>query len=291
MKSGPNSLPAYEWPDGCRAAFLFSADVDVETPFQWANRGKAVKTLGELEQRRFGARRGVGRLAELLGEFGWKGSFFVPGAVMESYPRIVPDLLEAGHEVGLHGYYHERMETLDDDGFRAVMEQSLAVYRSQGGAEPVGFRSPAWELGPGQPALLNDPRIAYDSSLMGFEHPYTIAGVVEIPVHWSVDDAPYYRYFGDARDTRPPVGPNRLLEDWIWAFDAIADAGGLFTVTVHPWMSGRAPRAAMLRRLFEHVAGRTDVWCATAAEIAAWHRSSVNADRFAVEPETVNTRF
>lgn len=289
MARGLNPYPEYEWPGGRRAAVVFSVDVDVETPFIWANRGKPVRTLGELEQRRFGARRGVGRLVGLLREFGLQGSFYVPGGVMEAYPWIVPGILEAGHEVGLHGFYHERMETLDDAAFRSVMERSLALYRAQGGAEPVGFRSPAWELGPEQVRLLEDPAIAYDSSLMGFEHPYTIDGVVEVPVHWSVDDAPYYRYFGDARDTRPPTGPNRLLDDWVWVFDAIAGTGGLFMITVHPWMSGRAPRVAMLRRLLEHAARNSDIWFATAREVAYWHRSSVNAGRFRVTPSAVCT--
>ena len=289
MKQDLEFLPPYEWPEGRRAAVVFSVDVDVETPFVWANRGKPVKTLGELEQRRFGARRGVGNLAGLLKEFGAKGSFYVPGGVMEAYPWIVPGLLEAGHEVGLHGVHHERMETLDDDAFCAVMERSLEIYCSQGGAVPVGFRSPAWELGPGQVALLEDSRIAYDSSLMGFEHPYRIGNIVEVPVHWSVDDAIFYRYFGDARDTRPPTGPNRLLEDWTWSFDAIVETGGLFMITVHPWMSGRAPRIAMLRRLFDHISRKVDVWWATAGEVADWHRSSANTDRFNVSPAPVDT--
>ena len=291
MKQELNPFPPYAWPEGRRAAAVFSADVDVETPFMWANRGKPVATIGELEQRRFGARRGVGRLAGLLDEFGAKGSFFVPGGVMETYPWLVPGLLDAGHEVGLHGYYHERMETLDDDAFRAVMDRSLAVYRSQGGTAPVGFRAPSWELAPGQVLLLQDPEIAYDSSLMGFEHPYRIGNVVEVPVHWSIDDAIFYRYFGDGRDTRPPTGPNRLLEDWIWAFDAAVATGGLFMITVHPWMSGRAARVAMLRRLFDRIARTENVWWTTAAEVAAWHRSSINAERFCVDPSPVRTDF
>ncbi len=289
MKQELVSLPSYEWPSGHRAAVVFSVDVDVETPFVWANRGRPVTTLGELEQRRFGARRGVGRLVALLREFDAKGSFYVPGGVMEAYPWIVPGLLEAGQEVGLHGYHHERMETLGDDEFGGVMERSLAIFAAQGGSTPVGFRSPAWELGPEQVALLDDPRIAYDSSLMGFEHPYRIGNIVEVPVHWSIDDAIFYRYFGDGRDTRPPTGPNRLLADWIWAFEAMVDTGGLFMITVHPWMSGRAPRIAMLRRLFEHIHGIRGIWWTTAAKVAEWHRRSANADRFCVDPSPVNT--
>lgn len=264
-------LKPYPWPEGKRAAVVFSADVDVESPFQWANRGKPVATLGEIEQRRFGPRRGLVRLLDLLAEFGATGSFYVPGAVMEAYPWIVPGLLEAGHEVGLHGVYHERVDTLSPAEFDAVMDRSLELYQRQGGALPVGFRSPAWELAPGQVAQLRRPEILYDSSLMGMDHPYRLDGLIEVPVHWPVDDAPYYRFFGGGRDTSPPTSPAALLDAWRFEFDAVAAAGGLFMITVHPWMSGRASRTEMLRRLFAHIADVPEIWWTTAAEVARWH--------------------
>ncbi|MGI9332367.1 MAG: polysaccharide deacetylase family protein [Gammaproteobacteria bacterium] len=282
-------IPAYEWPGGHRCAVVFSADVDAESPFVWMNRGQPVNTLGELEQRRFGPRRGLARLVDLLAEFGASGSFYVPGMVMERYPWIAPGLLDEGHEVGLHGYYHERMETLDDDAFNTVMSRSLEIHAAQGATAPVGFRSPAWELGPHQIELLRAAGVAYDSSLMGFDHPYTIGGLTEIPVQWAIDDAIYFRYFGGGRDTGPPANPMQVLESWIMEFDAVAATGSLFMVTVHPWMSGRAPRIEMLRRLFTHIRSREGVWWTTAGDVARWHVASVNAERFRVAAETVRT--
>lgn len=283
-------LPPYPWPDGQRAAVVFSADVDVESPFQWANRGKPVTTLGEIEQRRFGPRRGLARLVDLLAEFDARGSFYVPGAVMESYPWIVPGLLAEGHEVALHGQYHERFDTLDEDQMAAVMERSLALFQAQGGTLPVGFRSPSWELAPWQVARLRRDAILYDSSLMGLDHPYTLDGLTEIPVHWPVDDAIFFRYFGGGRDSAPPTSPAALLEAWRFEFDAVAEAGGLFMITVHPWMSGRASRVEMLRRLFAHIRARTDIWWTTAAQIARWHRA-LPAHPFHMPNPPVETAF
>jgi peptidoglycan/xylan/chitin deacetylase (PgdA/CDA1 family) len=281
--------PHYEWPNGHRCAVVFSADVDAESPFIWNNRGKAVTTLGELEQRRFGPRRGVARLVDLLSEFDIKGSFYIPGVVMEHYPWITPGLLDSGHEVALHGYYHEQMQTLDDEKFAEVMTRSLDIYHAQGGEAPVGFRSPAWELGPRQIALLKSSGVAYDSSLMGWDHPYTIDGLTEVPVQWVVDDAIYFRYFGGGRDTSPPANPMQVLESWIMEFDAVAATGGLFMITVHPWMSGRPQRVEMLRRLFAHISASKDAWWTTTAEIATWHQTSANAQHFQVRSDVVNT--
>lgn len=289
MAPGLTHGPAYEWPAGYRCAVVFSADVDGESPFVWMNRGKPVNTLGELEQRRFGPRRGLARLVNLLAEFDARGSFYVPGVIMAQYPWITPSLRAAGHEIGLHGYYHERMETLDDDAFNSVMARSLAIFEAQGGTAPVGFRSPAWELAPHQLQLLRAAGVAYDSSLMGFDHPYTIGGLAEIPVQWAIDDAIYFRYFGGGRDSGPPANPMQVLESWIMEFDAVAACGGLFMITVHPWMSGRPARTEMLRRLFTHIRSTEGAWWTTAGEVARWHLGSVNAERFQVEAATVQT--
>ncbi|MFK7891208.1 MAG: polysaccharide deacetylase [Granulosicoccus sp.] len=283
--------PAYQWPDQHRCAVVFSADVDVESPFIWNNRGKDVTTLGELEQRRFGPRRGLVRLVDLLAEFNARGSFYVPGVVMEKYPWITPGLLEEGHEVGLHGYYHEGMHTLDDTQFGVVMQRSLELFKSQSGSEQVGFRSPSWELGPQQVALLKASGVTYDSSLMGWDHPYTIDGLTEVPVQWAIDDAIYFRYFGGGRDTSPPANPVQVLESWLMEFDAVVQTGGLFMITVHPWMSGRAQRVEMLRRLFTHIASTENVWWTTAAEVAEWHKTSVNSGNFDVSVDLVDTHF
>ncbi len=291
MAEGLIRLPKYEWPDGYRAAAVFSADVDVESPLQWANRGKPVTRLGELEQRRFSPRRGLVRLVDLLAEFDAKGSFYVPGAVMEAYPWIVPGLLAEGHEVGLHGVYHEAMQTLDGDDFDAIMDRSLEMFTDQGGNTPVGFRSPAWELAPDHVARLKRPEISYDSSLMGLDHPYRLDGLTEIPVHWPVDDAIFFRYFGGGRDTSPPTSPAALLDAWRWEFDAVTGVGGLFMITVHPWLSGRASRVEMLRRLFDHIRGRDDVWWTTAAEIAAWHDTEHGGGPFDIGLDPVRTQF
>tara|TARA_B100000780_G_C21090011_1_gene439272 strand:- start:96 stop:971 length:876 start_codon:yes stop_codon:yes gene_type:complete len=291
MAQGLNQLPDYSWPNGYRAAVIFSIDVDAESPLQWAQRGKAVKTLGEMEQRRFGPRRGLARLVDLLAEFEAMGSFYVPGAVMEAYPWIVPGLLEIGHEVGLHGYYHEAMQTLDNAEFDDVMARSLMRFTQQGGTTPVGFRSPSWELAPHQIARIIRPEISYDSSLMGFDHPYRIEGLTEIPVHWSIDDAIFYRFFGGGRDTSPPTSPGALLDAWKWEFDSVVATRGLFMITVHPWMSGRAGRIEMLRQMFKHIREHKDVWWTTAADVAQWHDSQHSNGQFDVVNTPVKTKF
>jgi len=281
----------YNWPDGKKCAFVFSVDIDAESPFLWDNRGKKVVGLGELEQRRFGPREGLYRLTDLLAEFNAHGSFYVPGIVADTYPEILPFLIENGHETGLHGYYHERVEQLTPEQNAAVLDKSIKTYQRHTGMMPRAYRSPAWELTPELIALLINRGIEYDSSLMGFDHPYSIGGLVEVPVQWVLDDAIYFKFSGGGKDPWHPASPETVFDRWVEEFEGQREFGGLFMLTCHPWISGRAQRIRLLRRLMTHIAQYDDVWWATAAQIAVHHQASEQCASFAVKPDLIDTDF
>ena len=281
----------YQWPAGKRSAFLFSVDVDVESPLAWRLRGQPALGLGELEQRRFGARQGLGRLLELLEEFGLKGSFFVPGRDAANYPQLLPAIAERGHELGLHGYHHERVDALSEKENTAALDKALEVFDRQVGVVPLGYRSPSWELTPTLHALLQKYDLAYDSSLMGYDHPYTLEGLTEVPVEWLLDDAVYFRFRGGGLESWPPADPGAVLGSWLEEWEGIHASGGLFTLTVHPWISGRVQRIRLLCKLLEHVATRSDVWVTTALELARHHEKSTNAGHYRETLSPLDTDF
>lgn len=278
----PSPWPAYEWPEGKQSAALLSVDVDATAPFMWAQRDGVPEQLGTLEIRRFGPRTGLYRLLDLFARYDFKASFYVPGFVAELNPEILPAILEGGHEIGLHGYFHEIVSDVSDDEFTAALDASLDLFSKQTGQKPVGFRSPAWEM---TPHMLREVRrfgLSYDSSLSGFDHPYDIDGVLEIPVQWAVDDAIFFKFEGGGRDRWPLQSGRAVLEDWTSEWRTLHRFGGLFTLTVHDWISGRAQRIALLEKLFDEIKAQSSVWVATAAEIAAHHVASVNNGRFSV---------
>lgn len=272
--------PAYRWPEGKRSALCFSVDVDAEAPWLWQHRAGLPLTLGEIEQRRFGPREGIWRILDMLDRTGVRGSFFVPSVVAELHPEILPALVGRDHEVALHGHLHELVADCPQPCFEAALDHSLAVFAAQAGVARPGFRSPAWEMTAAMLASLRARGLAYDSSLMGRDHPYEIDGVVEIPVQWQIDDAIHFKFMGGGVDKWPPLPARQLGAAWRDEFEAGRAFGQLFTITVHPWISGRAQRLAMLEDLLTHIAAQPDVWIATAAEIAQWH-GQANAGRFA----------
>ena len=277
--------PAYEWPQGKQSAALLSVDVDAHSPFLWSLRDDMPDRLAGIEIRRFGPRTGLYRLLDLFARYGFRGSFYVPGFVAETNPEILPAILEGGHEIGLHGYFHEIVAEASDAEFTGALEASYELFVKQTGKAPVGFRSPAWELTPHMLREIKRRDLAYDSSLSGFDHPYEIDGVVELPVQWAVDDAIFFKFEGGGRD-KFPLQPGRpVLDDWLREWRMLHRYGGFFPLTVHDWISGRAQRIGLLEELFDAIRAEPAAWVAPAAEIAAWHAGSVNAGRFAVEAD------
>jgi peptidoglycan/xylan/chitin deacetylase (PgdA/CDA1 family) len=285
--------PAYVWPQGRSSAFCFTVDVDAHSPLLWGLREQpASKLVGQFEQRLFGPRVGIWRLLDLLARHGIQGSFFVPAVVAEAYPELLPAFVRGGHEVGLHGFFHEIVAHTSDAEFSAALDASLALFQQQVGLRPKGFRSPAWEMTPHMMAELQS-RGMYDSSLSGFDNPYTLGGVVEVPVQWAIDDAVYFKFLGGGVDHWPPSASRPVLETWTDEWETLHAEGGLFMLTVHDWISGRAHRIRLLDTLLSTVTRTPGAWIATVGEVAAYHAESVNSDRFVVPlstPEPIASR-
>ena len=108
------------------------------------------------------------------------------------------DIVARGHEVAHHGYMHEPPATLTREEEADVLDRGIEILSRLTGDAPAGYRSPSWELSDHSLELLADRGFTYDSSLMGDDVPYLVPvddrTIVEIPVHWELDDAPYFSY-------------------------------------------------------------------------------------------------
>ena len=145
---------------------------------------------------------------------------------------------------------------------------AIELFRKQTGQEPAGFRSPAWEMTPFMFSELKRVGL-WDSSLMGFDAPYTIDGVTEIPVFWNNDDAVYFKFLGPG--DHMPAGDNEVITQWANDADAQASSGGLFMLTIHDWISGRPSRVG--NRALPKIREDLSVWMATCGELAKYHET------------------
>lgn len=246
-----------------------SVDVDGDVPLLWRSRG-ATARLAELEQRRFGPRVGVQRLLDLFSRANVTASFFVPGDYAERYPGQVADIADAGHEIGLHGYLHEPPTEQSKSEFATALQRSIRALLDAGGGAPCGFRSPSWDMTADAFDVLTSSGLRYDSSMMGSDTPYRLGGMIEVPVQWTLDDAPFHRYVGGSAPGHPPARPSDLAAQWCDELDAASTYGTLATITVHDWLSGRATAAVALQQVLEHIHD-SNLWLTTAEQVAKWH--------------------
>lgn len=273
----PGPVPAgpVAWPEGYRAAASFSFDVDAESAILHASPASANRP-GVMSHQSYGPLVGVPRILDLLDRHGVTSTFFVPGFTAERYPGVVRDIVAAGHEVAHHGYLHETLEGVDRAAEMGFLDMGLEALERVAAVRPVGYRAPMWEPSWSTPELLAERDFLYDSSLMDADVPYEIAvetragagSIVEIPIQWALDDWEQYCFVPGVSGEGLIESPAKAQEIWSLELDAMRGVGGCFTLTNHPFLTGRPSRALALERVVEQAVGYGDVWVASMRQIA-----------------------
>jgi len=259
---------AVEWPAGKNAAASFTFDVDGESAFLVMDPSSAQRP-GFLSQAQYGPRVGVPLILEVLAKHGVKGSFFVPGVVVEWYPEAVEQIVAAGHELALHGYTHTPPAQLPSREAEAEELDKAYDLLTGAGGSVSGYRSPSGDVSAHTLDLLEEKGLAYTSQFMDDFRPYRHAKrrLVELPVQWILDDWPQFACYG--ADTGRIRTTAEVEELWKEEFDGMYAHGGSYILTMHPQIIGRPGRVALLDRMIGYVKAH-DVWIATCAEIAAY---------------------
>ena len=231
--------------------------------------------MGRLSQGQYGSRAGVPRILALLRRYDLKASFFVPAVIAKLYPDEQTRIVAEGHEIGMHGWIHERTSPLAEDVERDLMRRAYDVLTKATGQVPVGVRVPSWDFSPNTLKLIREMGLLYDSSLMADDEPYELVengeptGVVELPVEWIKDDAPYLN-MNRFEAIRPYTPPSAVLEIFKSEFDGAVAENGLFLLTMHPHIIGHRSRMALLDELVRHMKATPGVWFATHADVARY---------------------
>ena len=69
-------------------------------------------------------------------------TFFVLGFRSEQFPHLVRRMTAEGHEIGNHGFYHERIIGKPDEWVRKDVLRADQVIRKASGVNPVLYRPP-----------------------------------------------------------------------------------------------------------------------------------------------------
>jgi polysaccharide deacetylase family protein (PEP-CTERM system associated) len=165
-----------------------------------------------------GFRESMAELMQIIRAHGHRATFFVTARVVEEYPDVVERLAAEGHEVGVHGVAHVRLDTITDRAaFRTALDTMCERIEHLTGVRPRGFRAPhfslhdetRWVL-----PILADLGFRYDSSVFPVRTPeYGVSGSPAEPYRISFDDVSKADHTSPLLEIPPSVaafGPVRI---------------------------------------------------------------------------------
>jgi peptidoglycan/xylan/chitin deacetylase (PgdA/CDA1 family) len=264
---------------------LFTFDVDGECIWLCRdpeNAGRPVTlSLGQ-----YGIYEGMPRIMRLLSKYELTATFFVPGYTADKYPDCIRGIADAGYEIGNHSWTHTYPDKM---GSREIEEKEYLdtsdFLEKLTGARPSGYRSPAWEYSQYSVDILEKMGdIKYSSNMMNRDRVSYLeidgrqSSLVEIPIHWVLDDAAFWLY--SVRIPGKSIQPIEAVENfWKAEFEALyeeftdevretGDSDICFVLTCHPQVIGRPARMKALERLTRYILGFGNVEFVTCGELA-----------------------
>lgn len=277
---------------------LCAFGVDVDAVAGWLGSYGGEDSPDDISRGLFAGEAGAPRLLKLFAEQQLRTTWFIPGHSIETFPEQMKAVVEAGHEVGIHGYSHENPIAMTPAQEEAVLDRSIELVTQLAGKRPTGYVAPWWEFSNVTNELLLKKGIKYDHSLMHNDfHPYYVrvgdswtkidyskhpdawmkplqrgqeTDLVEIPANWYLDDLPPMMFIKKSPNSHGFVNPRHLEEMWRDQFDWVyrENEYAVFTMTIHPDVSGRPQVLLMLERLIQYIRSHDGVRFVTFDEIA-----------------------
>lgn len=247
----------------------------------------------------FAGEVGVPRLLQLFQRRDLPVSWFWPGHSIETFPEQFDAVVEAGHEIGVHGYSHENPIAMTRQQETEILDYCTELIEKRSGTKPVGYVAPWWEFSKVTNEILLDRGFLYDHSLMHDDHtPYYVrkgdtwtkidydadsahawmkplergeeTDLIEIPASWYLDDLPPMMFIKSSPNSHGFVSPRDIEQLWKDQFDWVHREMdyAVFPITIHPDVSGRPQNLLMLERLLDHIQDHDGVEFAYMKDVA-----------------------
>lgn len=272
--------------------------VDVDAVGGWLGSYGGEDSPDDISRGMFSGEVGTPRLLNLFKKYNLDTTWFIPGHSIETFPEQMKAVANAGHEIGVHGYSHENPIAMTREQETDVLDHCIDLVTQLSGKRPTGYVAPWWEFSNVTNELLLERGIKYDHSLMHNDfHPYYVrvgdswtkidfakdakdwmkplergkeTDLIEIPANWYLDDLPPMMFIKKSPNSHGFVSPRHLGEMWQDQFDWVYRENdyAVFTMTIHPDVSGRPQVLLMLERLIEHMLGHEGVKFTTFDNIA-----------------------
>ncbi len=175
-----------------------------------------------------------------LDAIGAKGTFFILGEQVEAAPHLVTEILDRGHEIGVHGQRHFRHDRVDAAESAADVEAGFAALAEILPEPPRYYRPPYGKLtqAAAEVCRRHDLEVVYWSD-WGLDWEPLPAATVAARVERDLDDGAIVLLHDSARyAVRPSAAPTA---EALASIGAAASAKGLRLVTL---TEARRPQTA-----------------------------------------------
>lgn len=249
-----------------RTQMLNAFSVDLEDWYQGlTSTNKQPRRWPELESRVVDATR---FLLAIMAEHDVRATFFTLGHIADHHPGLVEAVMDAGHEIAAHGYWHRFVSQMTRDEFAEEIDLAIEALYKVTGERPLGHRAPYFSINDKTPwafEVLASRGFRYDSSVFPTQNmlygypgaprfPYQVAGLnlVEYPAttaqfggrNWPVAGGFYTRAL-----------PYELISRGIRQVNQLNQPAILY---IHPWEldSGQSYSQVTFRERITHYYGR-----------------------------------
>jgi polysaccharide deacetylase family protein (PEP-CTERM system associated) len=151
---------------------LNAMSVDVEEHFQVEAFAKVISpdSWDSLESR---VERNVEKILDLFRRFNVKATFYILGWVNERRPNLAREIAAAGHEIGCHGFGHQRIHRQTPEQFRQDIRKARSILEDDAQMPVCCYRAPSfsvtkstlWALD-----ILYEEGFTIDSSIFPIRH-------------------------------------------------------------------------------------------------------------------------
>ena len=147
----------------------------------------------------------------IMSQKGIKGSFFVLGEIAEQLANKLRQMNQDGHDIGCHGWGHERPMDLDESVFKQQIIKAKQTLEEILGHSISGYRSPCFGLDDTRLNLVQEAGFQYDSSKLKSQKS-TKYGVLTLPGFTETNPCIYKKgNFTEFEVSSQPLGSMNML--------------------------------------------------------------------------------
>ncbi|KAG2754887.1 carbohydrate esterase family 4 protein [Suillus brevipes Sb2] len=295
---------------------LVGFGVDVDAVAGWLGSYGGEDSPLDISRGMYAGEVGVPRLLKLFDKYKIKTTWFIPGHSLETFPKQMEAVRDAGHEIGLHGYSHENPVSMTLEQQRDILDHTFQLLTDfNHGIPPKGSVAPWWETSKEGTALLLEKGIEYDHSNMCHDsqmyylrdedtwtkidykakaHTWMKplqkgkeTGLVEIPGNWYLDDLPPMMFIKSSSNSHGWVSTEAVEQLWKDTFTYLyrEEQDFVFPISIHPDVSGRPHVLLMLERFIEWINTHDDIQWLTFYEMTQDFRATNDPAPGAVMPK------